>query len=196
MYITCRHVYSHPFSCCSVYWHVCVTSQNVQPIPLGVTFSNAVSKLKAPTSLFTETWQKRHSTFELWAFENVIPRVIGYTSQPIFVIGCEWDWLYMATYFRNRLRVGLAIHRNLLHRNLLHRNLLHRNLDVWRTHVSTPKWDWLYIATYFRVAMCTDMCTSHVSFMVIFSSRMSSELTYDNQKETDILKNQLCSYFL
>ena len=38
---------------------------DIQPIPLGVTFSNADSKLKARTSLFTETWQQSHSTFEL-----------------------------------------------------------------------------------------------------------------------------------
>jgi len=31
------------------------------------------SKLKARTSLFTETLQKRRSSFELWAFENVTP---------------------------------------------------------------------------------------------------------------------------
>ena len=49
----------------------CICLQ-VQPIPLGVTISNAVSKLKAQssklkarTSLFTETWQKRRSSFEL-----------------------------------------------------------------------------------------------------------------------------------
>ena len=35
-------------------------SKIVQPIPLGLTFSNAVSnsKLKARTSLVTETWHK------------------------------------------------------------------------------------------------------------------------------------------
>ena len=38
---------------------------HVQLIPLGVTFSNAVSKLKARMSVFTETWQKRRSSFEL-----------------------------------------------------------------------------------------------------------------------------------
>jgi len=37
------------------------------------------SKLKARTSLFTETWQKRRSSFELWAFENVTPSGIGRT---------------------------------------------------------------------------------------------------------------------
>jgi len=31
------------------------------------------SKLKARKSLFPETWQKRPSSFELWAFENVTP---------------------------------------------------------------------------------------------------------------------------
>jgi len=35
------------------------------------------SKLKAPTSPITDTWQKRRSSFELWAFENVTPRGIG-----------------------------------------------------------------------------------------------------------------------
>ena len=51
----------------------------IQPIPLAVTFSNAVSKLKALTSLFTETWQERRSSFELWTFENVNPSGIGCT---------------------------------------------------------------------------------------------------------------------
>jgi len=39
------------------------------------------SKLKARTSLFTETWQKRRSSLELWAFENVTPSGIGCTRQ-------------------------------------------------------------------------------------------------------------------
>jgi len=43
--------------------------QKCKPIPLGVTFSNAVSssKIKARTSLFTETWQRdvRALSFEL-----------------------------------------------------------------------------------------------------------------------------------
>jgi len=59
----------------------------VQPIPLGVTFSNAVSssKLKARTSLFIETWQKRRSSFELWAFENDTPNGIGCNRSIIFI---------------------------------------------------------------------------------------------------------------
>ena len=40
------------------------------------------SKLKARSSLFTESWQKRRSSFELWAFENVIPSGIGCTIWP------------------------------------------------------------------------------------------------------------------
>ena len=39
------------------------------------------SKLKARTSLFTETWQKRPSSFELWAFESDTPSGIGCTSK-------------------------------------------------------------------------------------------------------------------
>ena len=40
------------------------------------------SKLKARTSLFTETWQKRRSSFQLWAFENDTPIGIGCTKNP------------------------------------------------------------------------------------------------------------------
>jgi len=49
--------------------------QRCKPIPLGVTFSNAVSssKINTRTSIFTETWQKRCSSFELWTFENDTP---------------------------------------------------------------------------------------------------------------------------
>jgi len=47
------------------------------------------SKLKARTSLFTETWQKRRSSFELWAFENDTPNGIGCT--------CIL-WIYYACY--------------------------------------------------------------------------------------------------
>ena len=55
--------------------------QKCKPIPLGATFWNAVSssKLEARTSLFTETWQKRCSSFELWAFENETPSRIDCT---------------------------------------------------------------------------------------------------------------------
>ena len=43
----------------------------VQPIPLGVTFSNAVSKLKARTSLLPRFSEKRRSSFELWALKEL-----------------------------------------------------------------------------------------------------------------------------
>ena len=45
----------------------------VQPIPLGVTFSNAVSKLKAQSSNVSVHWNVAKETFELWAVENVTP---------------------------------------------------------------------------------------------------------------------------
>ena len=80
----------------------------LQPIPLGLTFSNDVSKLKAQnsnisfhwnvekdmfelknqTSLWTETWKKRRSSFELWAFENDTPSGIGC----IIVYYISWYW--------------------------------------------------------------------------------------------------------
>jgi len=53
----------------------------VQPIPLGVTFSNAVSKLKAQSSKISFHWNVAKETFELWAlcFRKCHPK---------------WDWLY------------------------------------------------------------------------------------------------------
>ena len=49
------------------------------------------SKLKARTSLFTETWQKRCSSFELWAFENVTPSGIGCTRHVhVSHVGCVY----------------------------------------------------------------------------------------------------------
>jgi len=54
----------------------------VQPIPLGVTFSNAVSKLKARSSIVFFHWNVAKETFELWAlsFRNCHPK---------------WDRVYM-----------------------------------------------------------------------------------------------------
>jgi len=53
----------------------------VQPIPLGVMFSNAVSKLKAQSSKVSFHWNLAKETFELWAlsFRKWHPK---------------WDWLY------------------------------------------------------------------------------------------------------
>jgi len=59
----------------------------VEPI-LGVTFSKAVSKLKAQSSNVSFHWNVAKETFELWAlsfetaFENVDPS------------GIWWDWLF------------------------------------------------------------------------------------------------------
>jgi len=69
--------------CCSV-WQFLAMIQ-VQPNPLGVTFSKAVSKLKAPSSNVSFATFQCKETFELSAlsferaFENVTPRGIGCT---------------------------------------------------------------------------------------------------------------------
>jgi len=87
--IPCRYVYLTSHVDTSridpCHWRITndINSFQVQPIPLRVTFSNAVSKLKARTSLFTETWPKRRSSFELWAFENVTPSGIGCRYVPL-----------------------------------------------------------------------------------------------------------------
>ena len=44
-------------------------------------FKDQRSKLKSRTSLFTETWQKRCSSFEFWSFENDTPSGIVCTIQ-------------------------------------------------------------------------------------------------------------------
>jgi len=61
----------------------------VQPIPVGVTFSNVVSKLKTQSSNVSFATFQWKETFELWAlsfekaFENVAPSVIGCNSNVI-----------------------------------------------------------------------------------------------------------------
>ena len=61
---------------------------HVQPIPPGVTFSNAVSKLKAQSFNVSFHWNVAKETFELWAlsFENVTPLGIGCTWILIFLV--------------------------------------------------------------------------------------------------------------
>ena len=55
----------------------------LQPIPFGMTFSKALSKLKAQSSNVSFYWNMAKETFELWAssfetaFENVTPSEIG-----------------------------------------------------------------------------------------------------------------------
>ena len=63
--------------------NVCnVLSRMLQPIPLGVTFSNALSKLKAQSSNVSFHWNVAKETFELWAlsFRKCQPK---------------WDWPYV-----------------------------------------------------------------------------------------------------
>ena len=54
------------------------------------------SKLKARSSLFTKTWQKRRSSFELWAFENVTPSGIGRRSPKEFSGCLKIPWGFRA----------------------------------------------------------------------------------------------------
>jgi len=72
----------------------------VLPIPLGVTFSNAVSKHKAQRSNVSFHWKVAKETFELWAlsFRKCHP---------------NWDWLYVYTY-RYRSLFVIYILRSLL----------------------------------------------------------------------------------
>ena len=65
---------------------------HIQPIPLGVTFSNAVSKLKAQSLNVSFHWNVAKETFELWAFENVTPSGIGciYVFQKVLYRTYGW----------------------------------------------------------------------------------------------------------
>jgi len=59
------------------------------------------STLKAPTSLFTETWQERRSSFELWAFENVTPSGIGCTPHACTHLCEMYVHVWHVSYLRN-----------------------------------------------------------------------------------------------
>ena len=61
--------------------HFCHWWLLVQPIPLGVTFSNSVSKLKAQSWNVSFHWNVAKEKFELWA-------VSCRKRHP------KWDWLY------------------------------------------------------------------------------------------------------
>jgi len=50
---------------------------HIQPIPLGVTFSNAVFKTQYQSSNVSFHWNVVKEWFELWAYENVTPIGIG-----------------------------------------------------------------------------------------------------------------------
>jgi len=79
--------YKHSVSHHSVSHLLYTTCQKAQPIPLGVTFSKALSKLKAQSSKVSFHWHVAKETFELWAlsfktaFENVTLGGIGCTGR-------------------------------------------------------------------------------------------------------------------
>jgi len=86
IYITYLYLY------CELTRHICICicmvswrDIYVQPILLGVTFSNAVSKLKAQSSNVSLHWNVAKETYELWAlsFRKCHPK---------------WDWLYIYLY--------------------------------------------------------------------------------------------------
>jgi len=99
---TCTHIRNKTWTRThtDAHTHTHIQTQ-IQLIPLGVTFSNAVSKLKAQSSnvsFATFQWKK---PFELWAlsferaFENVISRGIG----------CVYMHLYKHMYIHMCIRV-------------------------------------------------------------------------------------------
>jgi len=80
----------------------------LQPIPTGVTLSNALSKLKAQSSKVSFHWNVVKETFQLWAFENDTLSGIGCTC-------IDWPWirnLLFSTYWyvcqRNVLLCSVA----------------------------------------------------------------------------------------
>jgi len=78
------HIYSYTQTYICMFIHCMYVSAytHVQPIPLGVTFANAVSKLKAQCSNGSFHWNVAKETFELWAlsFRKWHPK---------------WDWQYV-----------------------------------------------------------------------------------------------------
>jgi len=74
------------------------------------------SKLKARTSLFTETCQKRRSSFELWAFENVTLSGIGCTYYVLWYLQryimdtYTYIHIYTYAYIHMCMRIHIYIH--------------------------------------------------------------------------------------
>ena len=67
----------------SSYWWLCI-----QPIPLEVTFSNAVSKLKVQSSNVSFHWKVAKETWEIWAlnFRKFHPSGIGCTTNQLDIM--------------------------------------------------------------------------------------------------------------
>jgi len=84
------------------YWlkQVSLPYHVVQPIPLGVTFSNSLSELKAQNSnVSVATFhRKKTSRIKFWGlkefFENVTPNGIGCKSTPKYSRRKSWYWVW------------------------------------------------------------------------------------------------------
>jgi len=116
----------------------------VQPIPLGVTFSNAVSKAQSSKleRLFSlKMWQKRPSSFELWAFENVTTSGIGCTCG-VFSVDFFFFWIFSNVLCSKWHTLFL-----LLGSNLLAYYDLAVNLDI---KVSKTLSHWILLLASFR----------------------------------------------
>ena len=98
----CSYICIHAYTWIQMYEHLPYRCVEVQPIPLGVTFSNAVSKLKAQSSNVFFHCNVAKETFELWAlsFRKCHPKwdwlyMNMHIHVHIYRIGCTWIWLYM-----------------------------------------------------------------------------------------------------
>ena len=96
-YIRAFYLYLHTYIQISTSIQICMYVQRgmgVQPIPLGVTFSKALSKLKAQSSNVSFHWKMAKETFEFWAlsFRKCHPK---------------WDWLYL---YLDKVCVYVYIH--------------------------------------------------------------------------------------
>ena len=80
--------------------YICIYSQSHFGWHFPLLFQS--SKLKAWTSLCTETWQKRRSSFELWAFENDTPSGVGCTY--------TWQCIHMAVHTHGSAYTWQCIH--------------------------------------------------------------------------------------
>ena len=81
----CPWTYMHTQMCACTYIYTwCIYSQSHLGWHFRMLFQS--SKLKARKSLFSEMWQKRRSSFELWAFENVTPSGIGCTYVSMYIL--------------------------------------------------------------------------------------------------------------
>jgi len=103
----CIYVYQHD-ACICWCWYTSFASSLlfIHPIPRGVTFSNAVSKLKAQSANVSFHWNVAKETFELWvlSFRKCHPK---------------WDWLY----------IHMLMHTWCIHM------LMHICLSTWCIHM-------------------------------------------------------------